>query len=280
MGSARSRVVALLAFSAVWGSSAQAWYGPTCYSDRTTQVTLTIPSISGETPGDVKVDFDDNDGKVKLGSIRASTLVKNAHEITLLRDPESQIGVFAVMVTSPRSTTGYKFELEFRKDPSECMGAIIKATDHATAPAFAHASQAGTLQLAQAPARLKSKRAPKPKPSPSPEPDETPADAPAPVAAAPAADAAIAEPKPADEVEVKAAEVKPTEETKPADEAKPAEVKTTAEAKPAAEAKPVESTPSQEHAEQAGQIPAQSSTPTDSTGHPEGATAIAGPSDR
>src|SRR6185295_11462165 len=115
------------------------------------QVALTIPSISGESPGDLKVDFDDNDGKVKLGGVRASPSVKNAHEVILVRDSESLNGIFAVVVTSPRSTTGYKFELEFRKDASECTGAIIKATDRAGGGLLAHSAPAAGVSLASAP---------------------------------------------------------------------------------------------------------------------------------
>jgi hypothetical protein len=157
--------------------AAHAWYGPICYSDRTTQLSLTIPSISGETAGDLKVDFDDNDGKVRLGGVRASPSVKNAHEVVLVRDPDSQNGVFAVVVTSPRSTTGYKFELEFRKDASECTGAIIKATDRAgggllahSAPAAAPAVSSGSITLAVNHVKPRAARAPKPKGSPSPSP--------------------------------------------------------------------------------------------------------------
>ena len=34
-----------------------------------------------------------------------------------------------VVITSPRSTTGYKFEIDFQKDPSLCSGAIVRAAD-------------------------------------------------------------------------------------------------------------------------------------------------------
>jgi hypothetical protein len=150
----------ILILLALFQGEAHAWYGPICYSDRTTQLTLTIPSISGETPGDLKVDFDDNDGKVKLGGVRASPSVKNAHEVLLVRDADAENGIFAVVVTSPRSTTGYKFELEFRKDASECTGAIVKATDHAASSATL--ASAHTKRVAHA----------RPKAAPSPAPAE------------------------------------------------------------------------------------------------------------
>lgn len=109
-----------------FSEQARAWYGPTCYPESTTSLTLVIPSIGGETPGDIKVAFDDNDGEVELASISVSSSIGRAHEITLKRGPENVSGIVGVMVTSPRSTTGYKFELEFRKNGSECMGAIIR----------------------------------------------------------------------------------------------------------------------------------------------------------
>lgn len=126
----RNRGIALvIAIAALYANSAQAWYGPFCYSNKARQISLTIPTMAGETPGDIKVSFDDNDDKVRLVAARASNKVKNAHEVVLARDDDSRSGILGVLVTGGRSSFGYKFELEFRDDPADCMGAIIKVSD-------------------------------------------------------------------------------------------------------------------------------------------------------
>src|SRR4051812_34710262 len=130
----------ICAFALLGPSIAMGWYGPICYSDKTTQVVLTLPSIAGETPGDVRVDYDDNENRIERHEVRASKSVTRAHEVVLIRGPGNRIGVVGVIVTSMRSTTGYKFELDFQKDPAECHGAIVKATDQG-APRLAAVSR-------------------------------------------------------------------------------------------------------------------------------------------
>jgi hypothetical protein len=109
-------------------SSAYSWYGPVCYPSDVTSMTLTLQSILGETPGDIKVSFDDNAGVVSLESVKPSQKVRGAHEVSLKRTADSANGVTAVIVTSPKSSVSYKFEMEFRKNASECSGAIIQVS--------------------------------------------------------------------------------------------------------------------------------------------------------
>ncbi|HUP57026.1 MAG TPA: hypothetical protein VM598_06210 [Bdellovibrionota bacterium] len=125
--------VGIAAIALLSSQSAQAWYGPICYSATTRELVLTVPSVAGETAGDVRVDFDDLEGEIERFETRASKTVKNAHEVVLLRGAESTVGVVGVVITSPRSTTGYKFEIDFQKDPSLCSGAIVRAADRPAA---------------------------------------------------------------------------------------------------------------------------------------------------
>jgi hypothetical protein len=183
MGSTQLRALAFAAALAGFAAPAHAWYGPTCYTDRTTRVTLTVISMAGENPGDVKVSFDNNeDGIIGLGEVRASREVKNAHEINLNRVASSPSGIVGVYVQSPRLNQPLRFELEFRKDPSECTGAIIRASDHGTAPAIVPAVVATA-------ARPRQPRHPKPRPVPVSAPAATEVEAagtaPAPEAASP-----------------------------------------------------------------------------------------------
>ena len=133
-------LVTLIATAAL-NEKAHAWYGPVCYPDTTRTITLTLPSITGEVPGDIRVDFDDNDHRVSLGSVKASVSVPNAHEVTLIRNAQAETGTFAVVLTSPRSNVSYKFEMEFRKSAAECQGAVIRVSGR-DAPAPAPASPA------------------------------------------------------------------------------------------------------------------------------------------
>ncbi len=138
--------------TAAWTDRAHAWYGPVCYPDTTRSVTLTLPSITGEAPGDIRVDFDDNDHRVSLGSVKASASVPNAHEVTLLRNAQAETGTFAVVLTSPRSNVSYKFEMEFRKSAAECQGAVIRVSGKDT-PGPAPALKTSTQSRHQADAR-------------------------------------------------------------------------------------------------------------------------------
>lgn len=127
--SSSATLVAALFVTALSAPLAHAWYGPICYPAKTAQITLTLPSLTGETPGDLKVDFDDNSGQLAASEVRASKSIANAHEIILTRTPESELGVVGVLLTSPRSHVSRKYELEFRKEAAECTGAIIRATE-------------------------------------------------------------------------------------------------------------------------------------------------------
>jgi hypothetical protein len=137
----------VLLVPALLPSVGYSWYGPVCYPENITVMTLTLQSMLGESPGDVKVSFDDNSRIVVLDSVKPSQAVPGAHEIILRRTAESANGITGVIVTSPRSSVSYKFEIEFRKRASDCAGAIIEVASSSKPVRPGHSAPAKTKTI-------------------------------------------------------------------------------------------------------------------------------------
>jgi hypothetical protein len=109
-------------------TQANAWNGPICYPDTEQQITLTLETYAGEKPGELQVQFHDNDDELKLLSVRPSGNRPESHEV-VLRHPEGEPGIVGVKLFSPlsREKDGPTYEFEFRKKGEGCNGASIEA---------------------------------------------------------------------------------------------------------------------------------------------------------
>lgn len=113
-------------------ASAWAWNGPICQPDVDQEIVLTLRTSAGEDPGNLLINFRDNDSEIDRFEVKPSARVPDAHEIRLHHSAGNN-GIVGVSLMSPASSAGSvsTYEFEFRQD-RDCNGAEIETIFNAS----------------------------------------------------------------------------------------------------------------------------------------------------